>query len=146
VQRQHAHAHSKHVEVQQLQRRSVDLGVGHTEAAGRVRMNTGVAHVCVRDVYTGVCTLINIDACILQEGPLYTAHHVYTRPRIQRASHARATAARRAPYLVDNKAVAPAAAFLRQLFDAPVTAAESRAALNGRRVHVMLTRIDDMCI
>lgn len=27
VQRQHAHAHSKHVEVQQLQRRSVDLGV-----------------------------------------------------------------------------------------------------------------------
>ena len=57
VQRQHAHAHSKHVEVQQLQRRSVDVGVGHTEAAGRVRMNTSVAHVCVRGVYTGVCTL-----------------------------------------------------------------------------------------
>ena len=89
--------------------------------------------------------VINIDACILH-GPLYNAHHVYTRPRIQRASHARATAPRRAPYLVDNKAVAPAAAFLRHLFDAPVTAAESRGVVNGRRVHVMLTRIDDMCI
>jgi hypothetical protein len=116
-------------------------------------MNTSVAHVCVRGAYTGVCAccvhkgvcVINIDACILHR-PLFTAHHVYTRPRIQQASHARATAPRRAPNLVDNKAVAPATAFLRHLFDAPVTAAESRGDVNGRRVHVMLTRIDSMCI